>query len=377
MAVIYKVDENTGELVPIKLTDNGDGTFSEAVALGAGGGAVTIADGADIAQGAKGDVAVTNPTLSASEIALLKGLLTQLQNAGANASKIQGAAADGAAVAGNPVLMAVVDGSGNVQQILGDTSGRVIIIGNAANGAAAVNNPIWVAGFDGSNVRGILTDTNGRIMAVGNVAGAATDSGNPVKTGGKYNATPPAFTDGQRGDTQITAQGDTRVQAGGLLASVSVEFTRPSDTTAYAANDVVSDSTSASTLQNIANFARYNGGSGHIVGARLTTDKKSITPRIRVHIFNASNPTVGVDNAAWRESYADNSKRIAFFDLPAMTTGADTTNSDMSRAIDMTLRIPFIAAAGSRSLYYLLETLDAFTPASAEKFTLTLFGDLD
>lgn len=47
---------------------------------GSGGGstAVTIADGADVAEGAKADAAVTNPASSASVIALLKGGLTGL-----------------------------------------------------------------------------------------------------------------------------------------------------------------------------------------------------------------------------------------------------------------------------------------------------------
>lgn len=161
------------------------------------------------------------------------------------------------------------------------------------------------------------------------------------------------------------------------VIAVAVEFTRPGDTTAYTANDVVSNSTVTSALNQVPNFARVNGGGGYIVGARVSTDKKSITPRIRIHLFNASNPTVAADNAAWRDSYADASKRLGYFDMPAMSTGADATNSDMSRSLDMTLRVPFVAAAGTRSIYYLLETLDAFTPASGEKFTVTLYGDID
>ena len=46
----------------------------------------------------------------------------------------------------------------------------------------------------------------------GTVASAATDSGNPVKVGGKYNTTRPTFTDGQRGDLQLTARGDLITQ---------------------------------------------------------------------------------------------------------------------------------------------------------------------
>lgn len=164
-------------------------------------------------------------------------------------------------------------------------------------------------------------------------------------------------------------------EVGGNLARISVEFTRPADTTAYTAGDVVSNSTSATTLMTLTNALRVAGGSGYIVRASLTTDKKSITPRFRVHLFNASNPTVAADNVAHKELYADASKRLGYFDLPAMTTATDTTSSDMSRAMDNTLRHAIVAAAGSRDIYAMLEALDAFTPASGEKFTLALFVD--
>lgn len=41
----------------------------------------------------------------------------------------------------------------------------------------------------------------------GNVASGASDSGNPLKVGGRYNSSPPTFTNGQRGDLQLTASG--------------------------------------------------------------------------------------------------------------------------------------------------------------------------
>lgn len=48
----------------------------------------------------------------------------------------------------------------------------------------------------------------------GNTAAGAADSGNPVKIGGKYNATPPTLTDGQRGDLQLDSTGNVRVGLG-------------------------------------------------------------------------------------------------------------------------------------------------------------------
>lgn len=174
----------------------------------------------------------------------------------------------------------------------------------------------------------------------------------------------------------VLAAGENHVgEVGGNGANVAVEFTRPADTTAYTAGDVVSDSTSATTVQAVANFARVNAGTGYVVGARLTTDKKSITPRFRVHLYNASNPTVSADNAAMQRRYADESKYLGWFDLSAMATSTDTTNSTQSVSQDMTLRIPFSCAAATRSIYFVLETLDAFTPASGQKFTLRLWAD--
>ena len=162
---------------------------------------------------------------------------------------------------------------------------------------------------------------------------------------------------------------------GGLLARVSKEFTRPSDTTAYAANDVVSNSTSATTLIVLTGAAHIVGGGGYITGIRLATDKKSITPRIRVHFYNASTPTVAVDNVAMERLYADESLLVAHYDLAAMTTPADTSNSTLSEIYDATMRLPFVCASTDKDLYALLETLDAVTPASAEKFTLTIWVD--
>lgn len=162
-------------------------------------------------------------------------------------------------------------------------------------------------------------------------------------------------------------------EVGGNLAMISTAFTRPADTTAYTAGDVVGDSTSALTMQALANAARVSGGSGYVTGVKITTDKKSITPRLRLHLFNTNGATLSNDNAAMQTRYADASKRVGYVDLPAMTTGTDSTNSTESFTQDLTLRLPYTCAA--TSLYYVLEALDAFTPASGQAITVSVFCD--
>lgn len=57
------------------------------------------------------------------------------------------------------------------------------------------------------NSSSLTVDGSVTATAVGDIASGATDSGNPVKVAGKYNATRPTFTDGQRGDLQIGSRG--------------------------------------------------------------------------------------------------------------------------------------------------------------------------
>ena len=61
----------------------------------------------------------------------------------------------------------------------------------------------------------------GQQVVQGNVASGSADAGNPVKVGGKYNSTPPTFTDGQRGDLQLDSAGNLKVN----IATRSEEHT--------------------------------------------------------------------------------------------------------------------------------------------------------
>lgn len=158
---------------------------------------------------------------------------------------------------------------------------------------------------------------------------------------------------------------------------VSVSQTRPANTTAYTAGDVVCNSATTCTLLAFTDILDVPGGSGHILGIRYVCDQKSIVPRTRFHLYNASNPTVAADNVAMRESFADVSKRLGYVDLPALATPEDTTNSDMSYTQDFGLRHPVRAATGSRTLYVLRKTLDAYTPASASVCTTTMLVESD
>lgn len=63
----------------------------------------------------------------------------------------------------------------------------------------------------------IINSAASPIFNVGNAASGATDAGNPVKVGGKYNASAPTLTDGQRGDAQLDVNGNWKSTLATLL----------------------------------------------------------------------------------------------------------------------------------------------------------------
>jgi hypothetical protein len=176
----------------------------------------------------------------------------------------------------------------------------------------------------------------------------------------------------------ITA-GETHLgETGGNLITVSVEFTREANATPYSAGDAISSSAAGPVLLELTNAVRINGGSAYVTGCAVVFNVKSVTPRIRVHFFNASPAAANIsgDNLPIKELYADASKRLRYIELPAMITAADVTNSDMSRAfITPPPWLPVQAAGGSRSIFVLLETLDAVTLTSGSKVTVVATFD--
>ena len=78
------------------------------------------------------------------------------------------------------------------------------------------------------------------------------------------------------------------------------------------------------------------------------------------------------DGASHQAKYVDISKRIGMIMIPSMSTPADTTNSTLSRGDNFDVDLMFACASGSRDLLFVLETITAYTPASAAKYTLRL-----
>lgn len=166
---------------------------------------------------------------------------------------------------------------------------------------------------------------------------------------------------------------------------VEVNFTRPNDATAYAANDAVSNSTSAPSALTLAGCARSLGGSGRIVGAELIDSVNAGTKgNFELLIFNGSAaPTPTNDNAANVVSDANALKLIgsiifhsnnAFVPDAAANACYDGTRSsgaDAFRKIDM----PFACDPTLTNLWALMVVRNAYTPSNNENFAFRIWID--
>jgi len=159
---------------------------------------------------------------------------------------------------------------------------------------------------------------------------------------------------------------------GGKSVQKTVSIVRPADVTAYAANDAIADSTSAPTLLEFTGCANAVGGQGYIVKTRLLTNQKTCTARFRLSLYHTA-PSPVNDNAPKPMLYANKDKIIGRIDLDPCNT--EDTSSDAAFVMSTTL-IPYVCAVTGTSIYGILTTLDAFTPASAQQFYVEITCEL-
>lgn len=142
------------------------------------------------------------------------------------------------------------------------------------------------------------------------------------------------------------------------LAKVSANFNRPGDTTGYSVNDTVADNTTAGSVTKLSwSIPRSNG---NIRRVKIRKSNESVaTPTLRLWLWDATFTVGAGDNAAFANPLQDT---LGYVDVAVVNAGSDDavgwTNCD----------IPFSAG----TVFGLLQTLSAFTPANAETFTVVL-----
>lgn len=180
--------------------------------------------------------------------------------------------------------------------------------------------------------------TTNKVQSHVNVAGAALASSNPAP-----------------------------VSSPGIISSASQ--TRPNDTTAYAALDVVG--TDPATNLSFTGVGSVDGGHVIITGVSLRCDVAAVPSGMssfRLHLYNAA-PTALADNAAFNLIAADRDKYLGFIEIG---TPVDLGDTIYSRNDNTNFKVKL--ASASSTLYGVLQTVGGFTPTAQAVKTISLHG---
>lgn len=294
--------------------------------------------------------AEANPTLT-EIVAFLKGYN------GATWDRLRSSIANGLVVDVSRVQGSVtIDSELAAAAALADATANPTISSLAALGML-YNGTTW------DRVRGT---TNGQYVH-GPVAHDAAAVGNPIRSGAKAKTSiGSAVSADDISDIYVDEYGRIHVVTGGIGANVGTNFTRPADTTAYAAGDAVTNSTSAPTVLTFTSMARLSGGAGEILGAILVDESNPGTPGVfRLHLYDTTY-TPNNDNAANAQSTT-----IARTAIPPIAFVSNFQISTTARIYYAPGPFPFKCNA-SANLFGNLSTDNAYTPASSGRFDIIL-----
>ena len=223
---------------------------------------------------------------------------------------------------------------------------------------------------------GPLTDTELRATAVP-IGGTVS----ATMVGGTVSVTHDALTELAAAiDTELQVDvvgslpaGSAHIGAvGGHTAKPAATVTRPADTTAYAAGDVVNAATGA--VITFSGCARANGLGGVIQHAKLVDSANQTTKGdFELWLFDTTF-TPDNDNAAFTPTDAELATVVCVIDLSYATFVGDATAGDGGNVLHQSdvLNRAFTCETADTALYGALVVRNAYTPVSDETFAIQL-----
>lgn len=153
---------------------------------------------------------------------------------------------------------------------------------------------------------------------------------------------------------------------GSSAYTTTVEVTRPNDTIAYAAGDVIGDVSGTAVLP-FKNMAKEPGGDVIITSAELEIDVTAIPSGMstfNLRLYNAQPATI-VDNSEWNLVPEDRGKYLGKISLNTVTDEGATLFCDtdsINKQIHLT----------SGTLFVVMQTNTGFTPTASAVKRLTI-----
>lgn len=169
----------------------------------------------------------------------------------------------------------------------------------------------------------------------------------------------PANTSGTDGDyeTLQVSGGKLWVAPLGFFTTVSTDVTRPANTTTYAINDALADTTPTSGGFTFTSAARKSGGSGIITDMMVSFEEDAATPlQGELHIFDTS-VTAITDNAAYAISDAEGKTLVGIIPFALVDNGNQGVAHVQNLSIGFT-------CVGSANLRFLVKVKNGYVPTT-------------
>lgn len=159
-----------------------------------------------------------------------------------------------------------------------------------------------------------------------------------------------------------------------LRGSGVAGFTRPNNTTAYTAGDVVSDSAGTFTPSLVFPIARSPGGGGYIVKATIATNLKTFLSAMTLQLYRSRAVVISGDNVAEVRAFGNAMEELGVIVFPAMATGTGAGSTEANAL--WTGNLEFRCAEGDDQLYGVLIDNTGSTPAAFQQFQVRLEADV-
>jgi hypothetical protein len=169
----------------------------------------------------------------------------------------------------------------------------------------------------------------------------------------------PANLSGTDGDAEVlqVSGGKLWTQNLGFPTTVSTDVTRPANTTVYAINDAVADTTPTAGGFTWTSAARKSGGSGVITDIFVSFEEDAATPLVgEVFIFNQS-VTAITDNAAFAITDAEAKTLVGIIPFSL----ADIGNQGYAHVTNLNY---MFTCVGSANLRFLIRAKNAYAPTT-------------
>ena len=153
----------------------------------------------------------------------------------------------------------------------------------------------------------------------------------------------------------------------------TVNITRPANTTAYTAGDVIGNSTSAGGAVLALGTFGNSSGFAFITGVTLRIDLTAIPSGMtsfRAHLYKSSPGSALADNDAWDLPSGDRSAYLGYIDIG---TPADV-GSTLFVQYDEVNKLIELNGSAPTTVYGYLVTNGGYTPTSGETMQLTMGG---